>query len=332
MSTPRVSVVIPTYNRAEFLREAIASVCAQTFADFEIVIGDNASGDHTPQVVADFHDSRIRYFRHATNIGMTPNWQFVISQARGEFVATLADDDLYLPEHLAVALDALAQYPTAAYYACPSEYFGRGATGFGRPLAIADTTTPLIYFAPSQAVNFLGIDNPGPMTSMVCRRETLDGIFWGKPDFLPQDLLVMTQLMTRGGFVFGNRAGTRYRIHMANISRGSEQKAKILRFSCMVWYGVRWLTHFLLERELCTLEDIEVHGKCATSEYHVVPLVLALGSFDSPPAWRAVAWRVFQARRDMDVRSARFRLARRLGFGVIPISEKVSQIQSGWRP
>jgi len=111
------------------------------------------------------------------------------------------------------------------------------------------------------------------------------------------------------------------------------EKNARLKFNCMVWYAVRWLAQFLLQQQLCTLADIEAHGLNSPSlERHVVPLVLGLSSFDSPPALRAVARRVFAARRDADAISARFRLARRLGFTILPIAEKLTQLQVGWRP
>ena len=330
---PRVTIALPTYNRAALLRGAIESVLAQTCADFEIFISDNASTDNTAEVVASYQDPRIRYHRHAVNLGITRNWQFAVNAARTAFVAPLADDDLYLPEHLAAALAALEQYPSVAYYACPAEYFGQdlGSTHL-RPDAITDKTTPLLYWPPERSVMFLGSDNPGPMTCMVCRREALQDLFWGPPGFLPQDLLIMTQLMAQGGFVFGNRALYRYRVHAANTSVLTEKNAR-LKFNCMVWYAVRWLAQFLLRRQLCTLADIEAHGLHSPSlERHVVPLVLGLSSFDSPSALRAVARRVFAARCDADLISARFRLARRLGFNILPIAEKLTQLQVGWRP
>jgi len=57
---PKVSAIIPTHNRAEFLRSAITSVLNQTFQNFEIVIVDDASKDHTREVIANFNDTRIR--------------------------------------------------------------------------------------------------------------------------------------------------------------------------------------------------------------------------------------------------------------------------------
>jgi glycosyltransferase involved in cell wall biosynthesis len=330
MNTPRITVVIPTYNRAHFLREAVESALAQTYRDFAIVIADNASTDGTAKVVAGFNDPRIYAYRHPTNIGMTANWQFVFSKVTTEFVAPLADDDHYLPDHLATALERLDRYPDVAYCTSPAEFFG-GKTGSYRPWAITDTTTPLLYFAPHQAVDFLGMDVPGPMNSMVCRTRALGNLFWGKPDYITQDLLVMTQLMVQGGFIFSNRVTSRYRHHGANES-SNHDPIKMLRLNCMAWYGARYLAQFLLDKGVCTLADIETHGLTARCERHVVPVVIGLGSFDSPSALRAVARRIFKARTDMDAISARFRLARRVGFVAIPLSERVSQFRCRWRP
>jgi glycosyltransferase involved in cell wall biosynthesis len=330
--TPRVTVVIPTYNRANLLREAIGSVLNQTRQDFAILVSDNASSDNTAEVVAGFRDSRIRYHRHPQNVGMRENFRMAIAMTETEFVATLPDDDLYLPEHLQSALDALTAYPQAVYYACPAQFFGDDTAGALRPLGIADTTTPLIYCSPEQAVDFLGVDTAGVFHGVYRRAAFSEELFWGPPDFYPFDMLVLIQLMAQGGFVFGNRSTTRFRVHQASTSSGSQGTLHMLRYNCMVWYAVRWLAQFLLDRRVCGLAGIERHGMTAASDQHVVPLVLGLGSFDNSPDLRAAARRVFETRRDMDAASARFRLARRLGFWTIPVAEKVSQARCGWRP
>src|SRR5215510_1296377 len=66
---PKVSVIIPTHNRAEFLRSAITSVLNQTFQDFEIVIVDDASKDHTREVIAGFNDLRIKAIHNQVSKG-----------------------------------------------------------------------------------------------------------------------------------------------------------------------------------------------------------------------------------------------------------------------
>ena len=100
MEQPLVSVIIPTYNRAEFLREAIKSVLAQTYPHFELLILDNCSPDNTPEVVASFSDPRIKYLRHQCNIGACANWTYGIYWAQGKYLSILGDDDRYRPDFL----------------------------------------------------------------------------------------------------------------------------------------------------------------------------------------------------------------------------------------
>lgn len=99
--SPRVSVIIPTYNRSAVLRYAIRSVLAQTFADFELlVIGDGCTDD-SEAVVKAFGDSRIRWSNLPQNTKhqSAPNNEG-LRQARGELIAYLGHDDLWLPQHL----------------------------------------------------------------------------------------------------------------------------------------------------------------------------------------------------------------------------------------
>ena len=97
---PKVSVVIPTHNRASFLRAAIQSVLNQTFQDFEIIVVDDASEDETPEVIRSFTEPRIQYVRHETNKGQGVTRNNGLSRASGEYVAFLDDDDEWLPQKL----------------------------------------------------------------------------------------------------------------------------------------------------------------------------------------------------------------------------------------
>jgi glycosyltransferase involved in cell wall biosynthesis len=329
---PTVTVFIPTYNRAEFLRESIASVLEQTYEEFELLISDNASTDHTQEVVRSFKDSRIRYHRHPSNLGMVRNWQFAAGQVSAPFGAPLSDDDLFKPDHLETAINALSHYPTAAYYVCTAIRIG-GHGGELRPFGVTDRDSPLLFVPPDHAYRFLGADNPGPMMTMVCHRSVLQSpINWGRPDLLPQDVLVMTQLMVQGGFVFGNRPTACYRMHDANTSYRLSDQGYILRFNLMLWDTIRFVTRFLLDRRLCTLDDIIQHGSTSPFQQHVVPTVLALASYSSTSELQQAARTIFETRTDMDQFSARFRLARRLGFRSIPLFELLTQIRYGWFP
>src|SRR5438046_2072623 len=95
---PLVTILIPTYNRASFLVEAITSAQAQSFSNIEIVVLDDYSPDQTRETVQPFlADGRIRYVRHEKNMGIAANWRFGIEAGRGDYFCILHDDDTLEP-------------------------------------------------------------------------------------------------------------------------------------------------------------------------------------------------------------------------------------------
>lgn len=107
--TPRVSIGLPVYNGERFLREAIDSVLAQTFTDFELVISDNASTDRSAEIAAEYvaKDKRVRHLRHDVTSGARWNFNRVFEERRGEFFVWLAHDDSWEPEFLERCVAAL---------------------------------------------------------------------------------------------------------------------------------------------------------------------------------------------------------------------------------
>ena len=97
---PFFSVVIPTYNRADLLRQAVRSVLEQTFKDFELIVVDDGSTDGTPEVVSEFADERVKFIPNDRDKGGAGTRNAGIVRSRGEWVAFLDDDDLWLPEKL----------------------------------------------------------------------------------------------------------------------------------------------------------------------------------------------------------------------------------------
>jgi len=93
-SLPLVTIAIPTYNRAEYLAQALESAVKQTYQNIEIIVSDNCSIDNTEAVVGGFKDPRIKYFKQKENIGPDPNWNFCLENAKGIFFLLLQDDDL----------------------------------------------------------------------------------------------------------------------------------------------------------------------------------------------------------------------------------------------
>jgi glycosyltransferase involved in cell wall biosynthesis len=96
---PKISIIIPTYNRAGLLPQALTSALKQSFSDFEILILDDASTDDTYQRISSFlEDPRVRYIKHPQNIGISANRNYGISIAKGTYIAMLDSDDLWLDE------------------------------------------------------------------------------------------------------------------------------------------------------------------------------------------------------------------------------------------
>jgi len=97
---PEVSVILNSYNQGHFLEEAIASVLAQTFEDFELIIVDNGSTDNSQSLLRNISDSRIRLLLHNRNLPITQRFNEAVKVARAPFVSFLYSDDLYLPAKL----------------------------------------------------------------------------------------------------------------------------------------------------------------------------------------------------------------------------------------
>lgn len=102
-TTPRVSIGLPVFNGEKYLAKAIDTILAQTYTDFELILADNASTDKTPEICAAYaqRDPRVRYYRNATNVGASKNFNTVFSQALGEYFKWAAHDDFLHPDFLA---------------------------------------------------------------------------------------------------------------------------------------------------------------------------------------------------------------------------------------
>jgi glycosyltransferase involved in cell wall biosynthesis len=113
-SSPMVSVIIPTFNQAEFLQKALQSVINQTFQDWEAIVIDNHSQDTTKEIVESMKDSRIRYVGFSNNGIIAASRNLGINIANGNYIAFLDSDDLWYPLKLSTCLDYLNRGADAA--------------------------------------------------------------------------------------------------------------------------------------------------------------------------------------------------------------------------
>ena len=97
VNDPLVTIAIPTFNRASWLRDCVRAALAQSYQRLEVVVSDNASTDETAAVLDEFSDRRLRVVRQRENIGPTPNWNACLAQAKGDYIVFLPDDDRISP-------------------------------------------------------------------------------------------------------------------------------------------------------------------------------------------------------------------------------------------
>lgn len=111
----KITVAIPTYNRAYYLGEAMQSVLDQTFDDFELLIIDNNSSDNTKDVVHSFTDERVKYIRNTSNIGIIGNWNRTIELSKGIYLNIFSDDDKMQPTFLESSTAVLDEFPKVGF-------------------------------------------------------------------------------------------------------------------------------------------------------------------------------------------------------------------------
>ena len=95
-----VSIIMPSYNTASYIKESIQSVLNQTYTNWELIIVDDCSTDETEEVLATITDSRIKYFKNKENSGAAISRNKALREARGQWIAFLDSDDLWLPNKL----------------------------------------------------------------------------------------------------------------------------------------------------------------------------------------------------------------------------------------
>jgi glycosyltransferase involved in cell wall biosynthesis len=110
-SRPLVSILIPTFNRADLIASCVQSALDQSIRDIEIIVSDNASTDGTWNVLSNLAqgDSRIRIFRNDANLGPVRNWKKCIERATGKYAKLLFSDDLIFPTYLEKTLESMRE-------------------------------------------------------------------------------------------------------------------------------------------------------------------------------------------------------------------------------
>ena len=212
----RVSVIIPTYRRPEFLRRAIESVLNQTFQEFELIVVDDCSGDLTHQVMKNYTDPRICFLQHKTKKGGAAARNTGIRISQGQYIAFLDDDDEWLPEKLKLQVDLLNNSPWEV---------GVVYTGYNK--VAKETGELLAYKAATKTGNLsLALHDKnwvGTTSSVLFRKECIEtvGLFDENLSSL-QDYDLWIRISREFEFASINQPLVIYQVHTERISTNLE--------------------------------------------------------------------------------------------------------------
>ncbi len=173
MAAPTVSVLLPIYNAEPYLAQAIESVLAQTYTDFELLLINDGSTDQSRQIAAQYTDARIRLLDNPHNMGLIATLNRGLAAARGTFIARQDADDIWEPQLLEYALDYLYTHPHVALVGARA----RLIDAQGQP--ITNSFMPYIALDDCAARWYLLFENPFVHGNVVYRRDLVWDTFGG---------------------------------------------------------------------------------------------------------------------------------------------------------
>lgn len=217
---PLVSVVIPTYNHAHFLARALRSVLDQTYSNWEAIVIDNHSQDNTDQVILSFNDPRISTLKIHNNGIIAASRNAGIRAAKGEWIAFLDSDDLWYPQKLDIAVNAVMEDTTVDV--CSTDEFLVSELTGDKSVLEYGPCSPNLY----QALLVEG--NRFSPSAAIVRRGFLsltDIVFRENKEFVTVEDYDLWMLLARAGANFKciRSVQGEYRIH-ANNSSGQIEK------------------------------------------------------------------------------------------------------------
>jgi hypothetical protein len=286
---PKVSVIIPTYNRSQSVREAIESVLAQTYRDHEVIVVDDGSADDTPAVLGSFGD-RIKAIRQA-NAGVSAARNAGIRAARGDWLAFLDSDDLWVPGKLERQMADVAAYPKIVGQMVDALVVGYGeeeASMFDVRGARQD-----FELGPLRERPLLDVMNVQFFTSTwMLKREAVVASGYFRVGFtIYEDLELLTKVALRGPFAVANFGGVKMRRvpgqEAALSNQHREKLARSLGNVCEIYQGL------LVQPGLSPAEGEDIRRRLSGARYELAGAVAANGEHRRA---RTLRWRSVQDR------------------------------------
>ncbi len=290
-----VSIVLPYLNMARYLPAAVESVLAQTYAEWELILVDDGSQPVEARLARNLIGRNAPRMRALTppdglSHGASAARNLGIADARGDYVAFLDADDIWLPEKLARQVDLLEQFPYAAMTFARVRYFSddpHGAPEYDQPF---DPLHEGVYEPPQLTLEFLRDASIYPCpTAVLVRREALRAVSGFDPRFrkVRTDLVAWTKINTHFAVHADSRIVARYRQHPASSVAQMNAAGDYLQYE-LAFY--RWLLRYIEGLPPAVRTMIEPFA-CERMYYYSVQRALRSG-------WRSrLAWRMAVAPR-----------------------------------
>jgi len=219
MNQPRVSICIPAYKADIFIAETLASIKAQTFVDWEVIVTEDGTKDHTEEIVGQFAETvsqRVVYNRHEVNLGLPHTRNTGIGAARGQWIAFLDADDLWEPDHLERLVETTnkASYDLVFAGSQLFDHESRKTVGVRMPSEKHMKALPYSLFMGSLSVM---------PSSVLIRRESFERFGLVSIEFRRvNDTEYWLRVLRRGGTVgFSGKATCLYRQHAGSLTQSS---------------------------------------------------------------------------------------------------------------
>jgi glycosyltransferase involved in cell wall biosynthesis len=145
---PLISVLMPAYNAELYIKEAVDSILNQTLSDFEFIIYNDGSIDHTDEIIQSYNDKRILYINNKINSGYLDLLNEGLSIAKGKYIARMDADDISLPNRLQVQFNYLEEHPDVGICGSWFEYMGVQSGIEKRPVTFEEIQYHLFYGCP----------------------------------------------------------------------------------------------------------------------------------------------------------------------------------------
>jgi len=228
-NNPLVSIIIPTYNSENFIEPTIKSVLVQSYQNFEIIIIDDSSTDNTIRILTRLRkeDNRINYYKipHSGRPSIPRN--FGINKAKGDLIAFLDSDDLWIKEKLKNQVEIIKKQPEFIFLYSMSITFGKVNL-----LSPKYELLPLPFRAARSKKDLLKLGNTIPLSSTLIKTDILKEIggFDEDPELQIEDYDLWIRLSEKGEFKFIPRIFVYYRIHDSQFSEDWETRKRRLEY------------------------------------------------------------------------------------------------------